>query len=143
MHEVAGRPNNRTKLLQWFEANATYPGASDLTYVEFAKCFSWQKGKWKPRKKFKLSRAQAAREGLQGTHYDFTREKPLIVSRIYTVSPREGERFYLRTLLFHVKGARSFEDIRTVDGELKDSFREACIARGPVSYTHLTLPTKA
>ena len=105
-------------------------GAQDLTYVDFARCFSWQKGKWKPRAKFKLSVAQRAREGPDAPMYDFTRERPLVVSRIYTVSPREGERFYLRTLLFHVKGATSFEDVRTVDGEVKDSFREACIARG-------------
>ena len=93
MHEVAGRPNNRTKLLQWVEANASYPGANELTYVEFEKCFSCKKGKWKPRKKFKLSRAMATRAGLQGTNYDLTRDKPLIVGRIYKVIPREGERF--------------------------------------------------
>ena len=37
MHGVAGRPNNRAKPLQWFETKSTYPDASNLTFVEFAK----------------------------------------------------------------------------------------------------------
>ena len=128
--EVAARDPNRTKLLKWFEANQNYPNARHLTYVEFARCFSWQKGNWKPRAKFKLTRAQRAAAGPDAPQYDFTREKPLVLSRIYTVSPREGERFFLRTLLFHVQGATCFEDVRRVEGVLKESFREACIARG-------------
>ena len=47
---------------------------------------------------------------------------------MYSVSPKEGERFYLRLLLLHRSGAKSFEELRTVDGTLYSSFREAALA---------------
>ena len=40
------------------------------------------------------------------------------------------ELFGLRTLLNYVTGSTYFEDIRTVDGILQDSFNKACIALG-------------
>lgn len=35
--------------------------------------------------------------------------KEKAIDRIYTVSPREGERFYLRVMLLYTAGATSFE----------------------------------
>ena len=51
---------------------------------------------------------------------------------MYYVSPkaRDSERFYLRLLLTAIKGSTSFEHLRTVDGHLKSTFKEACIALG-------------
>ena len=49
--------------------------------------------------------------------------------RMYKVSPT-GESFFLRLLLWHVKGAISFEDLRTVDGKNFNTFREACSQLG-------------
>ncbi len=46
------------------------------------------------------------------------------------MSPREGERYFLRLLLLHVTGAKSFVDMRTVDGEVRSSFQQACSRRG-------------
>ena len=40
------------------------------------------------------------------------------------------ELFGLRTLLNYVTGSTSFEDIRTVDGIMQESFNKACIALG-------------
>ncbi|VDM65828.1 unnamed protein product [Strongylus vulgaris] len=37
---------------------------------------------------------------------------------MYTVSPRDFERYCLRILLLNTKGKTSFEDIRTVDGRV-------------------------
>ena len=54
----------------------------------------------------------------------------LILSRMYNVRPNAGERFFLRLLLLHVKGATSFEYLRTVNGVVFDTFREACSALG-------------
>ena len=42
----------------------------------------------------------------------------------------EGERYYLRVLLNHVAGATSFECLRTVDGKILPTFREAAKRRG-------------
>ncbi|WVZ76660.1 hypothetical protein U9M48_024616 [Paspalum notatum var. saurae] len=42
----------------------------------------------------------------------------------------EEERYFLRILLNHVAGATSFEELRTVDGEIMPSFREAAERRG-------------
>jgi len=50
---------------------------------------------------------------------------------MYFVAPNTNdERFYLRTLLAVVKGPESYEDLRTLNGVLLPTFRDACIARG-------------
>jgi hypothetical protein len=46
--------------------------------------------------------------------------------------PAEGERYFLRVLLNHIPGSKSFEDLRTVDGELCDNFCEAAERKGLV-----------
>jgi hypothetical protein len=43
------------------------------------------------------------------------------------VQPSEGERYYLRILLTHVRGASSFDDLKTVRDHICGSFKEACI----------------
>ncbi|XP_057246767.1 uncharacterized protein LOC125491881 [Beta vulgaris subsp. vulgaris] len=58
------------------------------------------------------------------------RAKGFTIGRIYHVSPGSGEKFYLRTLFNFVKGATCYEDIRTVDGLVYPTFKEACYARG-------------
>ena len=47
-----------------------------------------------------------------------------------TVSPRAGEAFFLRLLLHNVPGPRSYEELRTVDGVVLPSFKDACQRRG-------------
>ena len=44
--------------------------------------------------------------------------------------PKQGEKFYLRMMLSHVKGASSFEDLRTVNGTVYDTYKEAARAMG-------------
>ena len=53
-----------------------------------------------------------------------------VLGRIYTINPRQGECFYLRLLLHHVKGPQSFPDLKTINGDLCSSFREACFKLG-------------
>ena len=52
------------------------------------------------------------------------------IGRVYNVHPRQAECFFLRLLLHHQTGCCSFENLRTVDGNLYPSFREACRALG-------------
>uniref|UniRef100_A0A453QHI5 ATP-dependent DNA helicase n=1 Tax=Aegilops tauschii subsp. strangulata TaxID=200361 RepID=A0A453QHI5_AEGTS len=50
--------------------------------------------------------------------------------RIISAHPAEGERYYLRVLLNHVTGATSYEGLRTIDGQVMPTFREAAEKRG-------------
>ncbi|ODM86919.1 ATP-dependent DNA helicase pif1 [Orchesella cincta] len=52
-----------------------------------------------------------------------------VLPRMYAVSPRDTERFCLRLLLLHIRGATSYEDLRTVDGVCYETFKEAAIAK--------------
>ena len=52
-----------------------------------------------------------------------------IISRLYTVSPKDVERFCLRILLLHVKGAFSFSQLREVNGTEYLTFKEAAMHR--------------
>ena len=42
-------------------------------------------------------------------------KKP-ILCRMYLVNPKDRQRYFIRLLLLHVKGATSFENLRTVMG---------------------------
>ncbi|XP_027083552.1 uncharacterized protein [Coffea arabica] len=45
-----------------------------------------------------------------------------------TVSPREGERYYLMLLLTNIAGPTFFEDLLTINGQKLASFREVALA---------------
>ncbi|CDF32173.1 unnamed protein product [Chondrus crispus] len=109
--EAALRPATGTKLTEWFKANEKYPSARHIRYHKFPKYFTW-----KTRTK--------------SWTYDFSGTGANVVGRIYTVSPREGERYFLRLLLTQVPGATSFENLRNIDGEQCTSFRQACLRLG-------------
>lgn len=73
------------------------------------------------------------------THYSFLRTQGIwtpkvrrgnVISRLYSVSPRDEERFFLRLVLPHIRGATSFEDLRTINDAVYPTFREAAIAPG-------------
>ena len=50
------------------------------------------------------------------------------IGRLVVIHPNCGKTFYLRLLLKHVRGPRSFGEMRKVDGIVHDTFRDACIA---------------
>ena len=52
------------------------------------------------------------------------------MSRMYTVSFKEEERLYRQLLLLHVHGATKFESMRTFNGMVYPTFKEAASARG-------------
>ncbi|KAI5391662.1 hypothetical protein KIW84_076464 [Lathyrus oleraceus] len=90
----------------WFEANCKYPEAQNLTYNKFVSNFVYVKKKreWKPR------------------------QKGYTIGRLIWVPPTTGELYYLRLMLTHVKGPRSYNDIKTVNNVKYDTFRDACFA---------------
>jgi len=84
------------------------PSALDFLYQEFPQKFIWniKERVWKPRK------------------------RGFAIGRMYFAHPSAGERFYLRTLLTVVRGATSFESLRTYNGHIYPTFKAACMARG-------------
>ncbi|XP_019230473.1 PREDICTED: uncharacterized protein LOC109211392 [Nicotiana attenuata] len=53
-----------------------------------------------------------------------------VIGRIAIANPREGERYYERLSLNHVRGPFSFEDLLTVNGKKCETFKEAAKQRG-------------
>ena len=46
---------------------------------------------------------------------------------MYSDMIQTPEKFFLRMLLLHVPGATSYDDLKTVSGEVASTFHEACI----------------
>lgn len=95
-------------LTEWFVANKKHASARTLTYCDFPKEWTWDSSSrsWRPRTPC---------------------EK---IGRMYYVSPVSGELYYLRMLLMIVKGTMCYADVRTYDGVVYPTFRQACEARG-------------
>ncbi|XP_074318083.1 uncharacterized protein LOC141654868 [Silene latifolia] len=99
------KSNADTMLTAWMKKNAECQYVRTLTYAEFPTQYVWGDG-WHKRK--------------QG----------MCIGRMAYVHPTAGERYYLRLLLNIVKGAQSFEDLRTIGHTLYPMFKDACYARG-------------
>ena len=110
----AGR---NTMLTGWFELNRNDPLANPYTYLEIGTHYVWN------------ASARAERGILARTWTPRQRGGNTIISRLYTINPRMGELYFLRILLHHVRGCRSYEDVRTHNGVVYDTFKDACIAR--------------
>uniref|UniRef100_K3Y1Y3 ATP-dependent DNA helicase n=1 Tax=Setaria italica TaxID=4555 RepID=K3Y1Y3_SETIT len=100
---------DESMLTAYFDYNRLHEEAQGILYRDFPEHYTWKSnGKfWKPRKNAVYQ-----------------------VGRLVSAHPAEGERYFLRVLLNHVAGATSYKDLRTVDGVLLPSFREAAERRG-------------
>lgn len=54
--------------------------------------------------------------------------KEHVIGRVYTIHPGNTECYFLRLLLHTVTGPRSFEDIKTVNGVIYQTYQAACKA---------------
>uniref|UniRef100_A0A2N9HI08 ATP-dependent DNA helicase n=1 Tax=Fagus sylvatica TaxID=28930 RepID=A0A2N9HI08_FAGSY len=109
LDNVLQRPDiTKTKFTEWMKTNEISNTARSLTYCDFPTKWVWHRKdkEWRPRKSGRC------------------------IGRIFHAHPTSGERFYLRMLLNVVKGARSFKEIRTVDGVVHPNYRTACYAHG-------------
>ena len=108
-HIVDYATTRMTTLTAWFQENLENIAAHEYKYTDFPLYYTWNKSqcKWNPRKS-----ATGA------------------IGRLYMVQPSEGERYYLRILLTHIKGATSFDNLKTVNGYTCRTFKEACIHLG-------------
>jgi hypothetical protein len=91
--------SKKTTLTAWFILNLTTPAARDMFYREIPLHYVFD-GTWKPRKR-----------------------QTNLLSRIYSVSIRQIERFCLRLLLLNVKGATSFENLKIHRGVQHPTFK--------------------
>lgn len=101
--------NSMTMLTEFFTMNSMDAFASQWLYREFPQYFRWM--------------------GSQRT-WQRRASTQKVIGRIYTVCPSEGERFYLRILLNHVRGPKSFDDLLTVDGIAFPTFKQAAEKMG-------------
>ena len=92
--------------------------AKTLLYVDFPEYYTWNNKSWERRK-----------QGTQVAGYPGVKQAQAL-GRVYTISPRQGECFYLCLLLHNVKDPQSFAALRTVDGGPCSYFREACLKLG-------------
>jgi hypothetical protein len=99
---------SRTMLTEWFKTNQKLEVARSLTFDQFPQQWVWNR---------KLKRWTMRKRGFA-------------IGRMYYAHLTSGECYYLRMLLNCVKGATSYEHLRTMDGKKHDTFKDACIAMG-------------
>ena len=119
LHDRVNEPPNTT-LTAFFLLCQQDNFAKTLLYCEVPKYYTWEAS----RKVFKRRILGAAALG----NDDVRRTGAL--GRVYTVHPNNFECFFLRLLLHTVKGPTSFEDLRTFNGQVCATCREACQIRG-------------
>ncbi|KAL3123191.1 hypothetical protein niasHT_010361 [Heterodera trifolii] len=110
--EIRKRIANGSELMAYFELNKTNVVAKTLFYHQIPEKFCFKKGKWTERKAYFNT-----------------------IGRMVKVSPAEPERYHLRLLLLNVKGACSYDDLKSVidtNGNAKvcETFSAACLERG-------------
>ncbi|XP_021986250.1 uncharacterized protein LOC110882569 [Helianthus annuus] len=98
-----------TMFTEWMNCNKVDEFSRTLRYVQFSGYYVWnaKNRKWNRRKHPYRS-----------------------IGRVHYVPPSLGDCYYLRILLNHIKGPTCFEDIKTVDGQVFQIFKDACFARG-------------
>jgi hypothetical protein len=119
VHEKVNEPP-RTTLTAFFLLCQKDDFAKTLLYCDVPKYYTWNASE----KVFKRR--------VQGTAvlgYPDVREGDAL-GRVYTVHPNNFECFFLRLLLHVVRGPTSFEALRTVNGRICATFREACQLHG-------------
>ncbi|GFX41928.1 ATP-dependent DNA helicase [Trichonephila clavipes] len=87
-----------------------------LLYSEVPKFYTWNAST----KKFQCHKRGKVVKG----HTNLYSSDAL--GRLYTVHPNNTECFYLRLLLINIRGPISFQDLRTVNGQLCAIYRQAC-----------------
>lgn len=105
-----------TTLTGFFSICETDQFARTLLYADMPRYYTWNASS----KSFQRRKQGTPLEGYENV---FATDA---IGRIYTVHPNNDECYYLRLLLVNVPGPTSFQQLRTVDGHLCATYREAC-----------------
>ncbi|XP_074296943.1 uncharacterized protein LOC141627609 [Silene latifolia] len=102
---LADDKRSRTPLTEFFKKSST-EGCPKRLYGEFTEHYRWDTGtkSWIER-----------------------RNKVIVIGKLVFIAPAEGERYFLRLLLLHIRGPTSFEDLKTVNGYKCATFQEAAL----------------
>ncbi|XP_071940017.1 uncharacterized protein [Coffea arabica] len=95
-------------LTKWFEINQSNVSVRNLTFVEFPSKWTWKQNRqqWEFR--------------LQGR----------CIGRLPYAHAHSGERYYLRTFLHKIRGAQSYEHLKTINGIVHPTIKAAYAALG-------------
>uniref|UniRef100_UPI00358EA589 uncharacterized protein n=1 Tax=Myxine glutinosa TaxID=7769 RepID=UPI00358EA589 len=104
-HSITRLAVRGTTLTAWFQLNQRDPEARSYLYHDIPKYYVFEDG----RKTWKLRRRGGNK----------------VIGRMVSASPMDIERFHLRVLLLHCPGKTSFEDLRTVDGAVCETYKDA------------------
>lgn len=113
--ERAAQPPSTT-LTALFSLSQSDAFAKTLIYLEIPQYFTWNASR-KPFERRKQGHAIDGQTNLFSTD---------ALGRLYTVHSNNAECYYLRLLLLHVRGPTSFENLRTINDHLCDTYRDAC-----------------
>ena len=111
----------RTMLTEFFKLNRTDKKANDILYTDILRHYTWNDSE------------RCYKERVQRENRDAnSKAKSDTIGRMAStpLNAYTSEKFYLRMLLHNVPGPKSFEDLRTVEGVIYDTFKEACVKRG-------------
>ncbi|XP_036144291.1 uncharacterized protein LOC118646109 [Monomorium pharaonis] len=114
-NEIAAIIDQTTMLQEYFILNGRDEEARQYTYTEIPSYFAF--------KKQKINGRNISRWEKRKAHFK-------CIGRMYSISPTQIELFHLRLLLLTVKGATSFQDLRTVNNVVHETYTAACLTLG-------------
>ena len=99
----------RTKLTAWMDLNSYDLNARGILYQDIPRFYTWNKSTktWRRRR----------------------RDRTRTIGRLVNINPNTGELYFLRILLTKISGATSFEDLKTYNGVVCETYLQACIER--------------
>ncbi|XP_014679633.1 PREDICTED: uncharacterized protein LOC106819530, partial [Priapulus caudatus] len=119
--ELTNRQPPKTTLTEFFTLCQQDTFARTLTYPQIPQYYTWNNNKWVRRKR-----------GTPVPNHPSI-FKTSCLGRVYTISPSQGECYFLRLLLHEKKGPQSFQHLKQVQEVICSTFRQACLLLGLIA----------
>ncbi|XP_068994247.1 uncharacterized protein [Neodiprion pinetum] len=108
----------KTTLTAFFDPCTSDGFAKTLLHREVPDYYAWANNKFSRRKR---GQDVVGHPGIK---------KDAASGRVYSIHPSQSGCFYLRMILHHVRGPTSFQDLKTVDGIVEETYQAAYRDRG-------------